>query len=304
MANASYCIEWSYLGELPEVAGIPYKRDEANCDFLIRFLDVPPGNGHCAFLCVNVITPARAAELGVGPNGRRGYLVADAMTREDFCRRVTEDVRRAFDQLPRPQALAQLDETYIWRDQDYRDEFLDDVPRVEDLAALIEEAFAGVTRGEGVTLHEAIAEGDYAAPDAVAAARALDQDSDWHDVPRDVLAAHSELFSYLDAAGHRYYLPAVMLFSLDAAARNRSETPLSAYWSLLPRLDVRDFGKGKGKTFDVEAFIASRAFTDAQVRAIYRFLCFMACEAGEGVDEEELPAMRKWRESARRRTRE
>lgn len=142
--NASYRLEWSYLGELPEVAGIPYKYklDEAHCDFLIRFLDVPPGDGHCAFLCVNVVTPAKAAELGVGPNGRRGYFVADAMTRADFCRRVTEDVRRAFDELPRPQALARLDETYVWRDQDYRDEFLDDVPRGEDLAALIEEAFA------------------------------------------------------------------------------------------------------------------------------------------------------------------
>lgn len=69
----------------------------------------------------------------------------------------------------------------------------------------------------------------------------------------------------------------------------------------LPIIDVRDFGKGEGKTFDVEAFIASHAFTEAQVRAIYRFLCFMACEGDEGVDEEQLPAMRKWRESARRR---
>ena len=304
MVNTSYRLEWSYLGELPEVAGIPYKyKDEAHCAFLIRFLDVPPGDGHCAFLCVNVVTPAKAAELGVGPDGRRGYFVAEAMTREDFCRRVTEDVRRAFDQWPRPQALARLDETYVWEDQDYRDEFLDDVPRGEDLAALIEEAFAGVTRGEGVTLHEALAEDDYADPDVLAAARARDQDSDWHDVPRDVLSARCEFFSYLDAAGYRYYLPAAMLLSLDAAERNQSDTPQRTYWSLLPLSAPRDFGKGQGETFDVEAFIASNAFTEAQVRAIYRFLCFMACEGDEGVDEEQLPAMRKWRESARRRAR-
>ena len=118
------------------------------------------------------------------------------------------------------------------------------------------------------------------------------------------MSARCEFFSYLDPAGFRYYLPAAMLLSLDPAERARSETPQRTYWSLLgPAIAPRDFGKGMGQAFDVEACIAQCEFTDAQVGAIYRFLCFMAVDGDEGVDEEQLPAMRRWRESLGRRAR-
>jgi len=306
MASESYRLEWRYLGELSDAdaADVSHQPNEAHCSFLIRFLDVPRGDGHCAFLAVNVISSAKAAELGIGPEGRRAYLVADTMTRTAFCRRVTDDVTRAFDQLPRPQALARLDQTYVWENQDYRDEFRGDGIGVADLRLLIEHAFSGVTRGEGVTLREALAIDDYASPEDRAAARTQDRDVDWHDAPREILSARCEFFSYLDTAGFRYYLPAAMLLSLDAADGRQSETPQRTYWSLLgPPIAPRDFGKGLGKAFDVEAFIARCEFNETQVHAIYRFLCFMAVEGGEGVDEEQLPAMRKWRDSVGRRTR-
>lgn len=305
MINESYRLEWSYLDELSDVAGVPYKYgEEAHCNFLIRFLDVAPGDGHCAFLSVNVVTSAKAAELRIGSEGRRAYLVSDTMTQADFRRRVTDDVTSAFEQLPRHQALAQLDKNYVWESQDYRDEFRGDRIGAADLHMLIEHAFAGVTRGEGVTVHEALAEDSWASPEDLAAARAQDVDVDWHDAPREFMSAQCEFFSYLDTAGFRYYLPAAMLLSLDAAERGRSETPQRTYWSLLgPPIAPRDFGKGLGQTFDVEAFIAQCEFTDAQVRAIYRFLCFMAVDGDEGVDEEQLPVLRRWRENLERRTR-
>jgi hypothetical protein len=305
MSNETYRIECSYLIELSDVVGVPYKHgEEAYCNVTIRFLDVPLGNGHCAFLSMTVVTTAKAAELGIGPEGRRAYLVADTMTQEDFRRRVTDDVTRAFDQLPRDQALAWLDKTYVCEYQDYQDEFRGDRIGVADLHMLIDHAFAGVTRGEGVTLHEALAADDYASPEDLAAARAQDTDVDWHDAPRELMSARCEFFSYLDPGGFRYYLPAAMLLSLDAAERDRSETPQRTYWSLLgPPIAPRDFGKGFGKTFDVEAFIARCEFTDAQVCAISRFLCFMAVDGDEGVNEEELPVLRRWRESLERRTR-
>jgi hypothetical protein len=302
VTSAFYRLEWSYLGELPIDSG-PFKYgDEAHCGFLIRFLDTPPGPGHCASLCVNVITSAKAAQLGLGPEGRRAYLVANSMTQEAFCRRVTEDVSQALEQLPRLQALAQLNESYVWEFLDYCDEFRVDALRAQDLVVLVEEAFAGVTRGDGISLHEAIAMDDYATPETRAAARAQDHDTDWHDVPNNVLSAHCEVFSYLDPAGYRYYLPAAMLLCLSAETRARSTTPQRTYWSLLPCVAPRDFGKGLGKDFDNEAFISRCGFTHAQVCAIYRFLCFMATEGNEGVDEEQLPAMRKWRECASGRT--
>jgi len=299
MTFSSYRLEWSYLTELPDTPG-PYKyADEAHCEFLIRFLDLPRGPDHCAFLSINVVTVAKAVKLGV--ESRRAYLVADNMTREDFREHATRDVVRAFDALPRREALARLNEQYVWRDQDFRDEFRADALRVDELRELIEEAFAGVTRGEGVTLHEALARDDYANPEQLAAARARDEDTDWHDVNREVMAAHCEFFSYLDAAGYCYYLPAAMLLSLDADACSSSSTPQRTYWSLLPGVAPRDFGKGLGQAFDSEVVISTCGFTAAQVRAIYRFACYMAISADEGVDEEQLPSLRKWRASAARR---
>ena len=101
MTNETYRIEWNYLSELSDDAATPYPYGhEAHCGFLIRFLDMAPGDGHCVFLSVNVITTAKAAELGIGPEGRRAYVVADRMTQEDFRRRVTDDVTRAFGELP------------------------------------------------------------------------------------------------------------------------------------------------------------------------------------------------------------
>jgi hypothetical protein len=76
-----------------------------------------------------------------------------------------------------------------------------------------------------------------------------------------------------------------------------SDTPQRTYWSLMPTVAPRDFGWGHGKRFDSEAFITSCGFTDVQVHAIYRFLCFMAIEC---VHEEQLPALRQWRSSAHR----
>jgi hypothetical protein len=296
-AESTYRIEFKYL-EVPAEEG-PNLFEEAHCEFLIRFNDVPVGAvGHCAFFCVNVVTSETARQLGIRPRDR-AYLVSDYMTQAMLRKRVTDDVTRAMNALHRSVALPLLDRVYVWRDRDFRDEFSADVLDASTLRGMIEDAFAGVSRGQGVTLHEALAEDDYADPVAKAAARALDTDTDWHDAPRDVMIKRCEFFSYLDPLGFRYYLPATMLLCLDPSLEGEvGDTPQRTYWSLLPTVAPRDFGKGHGKRFSSEAFIASCGFTDAQVHAIYRFLCFMAIEADQGVNEEQLPALRQWRGSA------
>lgn len=293
-----YRIEWTYLGEL---ADGQWPRDEAHCSFLIRFLERPPGPGHCAFLGMNVVTPAKARELGLAPEGRRGFLVVEHLSQAAFQDLVSKDVAEALAGRSQLDALSMLDRKYIVEGHDYREEIVADAPTADAMRALIEAVFAGVTRGSGVTLREALAEDDYAGPEAKKAARELDTDTDWHDVPKDVMRDRCEFFSYLDGPGFRYYIPAAMCFSLDAENRASSETPQRTYWSLLPTVAPRDFGKGHGGRFDVEAFITGCGFDGPQVQALYAFLCFMAVVADEGVDEEQLPAIRKWRESARRR---
>lgn len=293
MVGNTYTIEWRYLEELADGAR---PSDEAYCSFLVRFTDRPPGPGHCWFFGVNVVTPNKAHELDIPVSGLRAYLVVEAMVKADFQARVTNDVQLALSGRSRDDASALLDATYVFENQDFRNEFAGDAPSARDLITQITEAFQGVTLGNGVSLHQAIAADDYAGPEAYAAARALDTDTDWRDAPREVMASRCEFFSYLDGEGFRYYIPAAMCFSVEH--NGESDTPQRTYWSLLPTVAPRDFGKGHGQRFDCAAFIARCGFNDAQIRAVYAFLCFMAVAREEGVDEEQLPAMRAWRTAA------
>jgi hypothetical protein len=301
-----YQIEWCYLSELPDVLGPFMYGDEAHCHFLIRFPDVPIGeDGHCEFFSVNIVTYAKAIALQLPPEGCRPYFIADSMTQEQFRQHVTGDLSRAFEHAPREQALHHLNQTYVWTSLDYHDEFRNDTTAANMVVAQIEQAFAGVSRGDGMTLHQALAVDDYAAPEVVEQARALDLDTDWHDVPKDVMATHCSFFSFLDAKGFRYYLPAAMLLAFDEKAQMLSVTGYrdlrqATYWSLLPTVAPRDIGKGLNLSFNSETFIVEHDFTDAQVRAIYAFLCYIAVEH-EGVDEEQLHPMRAWRQSAKQR---
>lgn len=73
--------------------------------------------------------------------------------------------------------------------------------------ALIEaiiEAFDGVSRGNGVTLHEAMVIDDYGSPAERAAARAQDTEDKWQDVPEDDIRFSDAVLSFLDAKGFHY----------------------------------------------------------------------------------------------------
>ncbi|MEM6430015.1 MAG: DUF6714 family protein [Deinococcota bacterium] len=84
------------------------------------------------------------------------------------------------------------------------------------LMETIHSAFADVRRGEGISLHEAIAIDDYHPLAAQQAARAKDTDTHWQDVPCDTIWRCESALSFLDADGFRYYLPAFMCCGLRA----------------------------------------------------------------------------------------
>ena len=75
-------------------------------------------------------------------------------------------------------------------------------------------AFRRVKRGRGVTLHEAVALDDYAPDEEQRAARHKDTERRWQAVPDAVLGDNNAIFSFLDARGFRYYLPAYMIWEL------------------------------------------------------------------------------------------
>jgi hypothetical protein len=84
----------------------------------------------------------------------------------------------------------------------------------DDVIRAIEEAFRSVPLGK-ITLHEAEKMDSYGSTDAVLrAARDLDPERDWRDVPDDSLRACPDALSFLDPVSWRFYLPAYMRFGL------------------------------------------------------------------------------------------
>jgi predicted negative regulator of RcsB-dependent stress response len=78
----------------------------------------------------------------------------------------------------------------------------------------IESAFDGVQLGDGVSLHEAEAIDDNLSEQECAAARKLDRESRWQDVPDAAIRDHSSSLYFMDEFGTWFYLPAYMIWSL------------------------------------------------------------------------------------------
>lgn len=84
----------------------------------------------------------------------------------------------------------------------------------EALIGEIHAAFQGVTRGGGVSLHEA-REIDYHSSRAKREeARARDVEASWSEVTLEALLDNEKYLVFLDPLGLRYYLPALMTWYL------------------------------------------------------------------------------------------
>lgn len=88
---------------------------------------------------------------------------------------------------------------------------------VNEVMEVIRKAFKGVSRGSGISLHQAAAIDDYCTKEEQAEARLLDADTCWEEVPDEWIEKSPSALSFLDSAGFRYYIPAYMMYAL----RNR-----------------------------------------------------------------------------------
>lgn len=151
--------------------------------------------------------------------------------------------------------------------------------------ALIEEitvAFDGISREDGVTLHEATVIDNYGSSAERAKARAQDTEDKWQDVPEADIRFTDAVLSFLDPKGFHYYIPAYMVWYL----RNiDNETP--DYWSntfdsvvfhLTYKVDVDDYVSSK-----------FQLFTLAQSKAVANFLLF-DIEREESLEKQYLQA--------------
>ncbi len=145
----------------------------------------------------------------------------------------------------------------------------------ERLIEEIRQAFAGVSREDGITLHEANVIDLYGSDVERAAARRLDRDERWEDVPDDLIESHPSILTFLDAKGFRYYLPAYMVWAL----RNLGSDSLSVDFTIYALSPSRLPGF---RRWSLERY---GIFNSGQATAICRFLRFMAdCSGGDADD--------------------
>lgn len=140
--------------------------------------------------------------------------------------------------------------------------------------ALIEEitaAFDGVSREQGVTLHEATVIDDYGSLEERAEARKQDTEDKWQNVPEEDIRFTDAVLTFLDPKGFRYYIPAYVVWYL----RNiDNEDP--DYWSNTFGSVI--FHLAAGFHGEVDDFYLSQfnLFTPEQARSISHFLVFEA----------------------------
>ena len=151
------------------------------------------------------------------------------------------------------------------------------------LIAEIATAFAGVSRGEGTSLHEAEEMDCHGSPAELAAARKLDVDTRWQEVPGDWIESFSSAYSFLDATGLRYYLPATMIWTLKGERELLSATGCNIEFILSnPHQNVRILSQ------------LLRLLTLGQRRAVARWLSYRAATRPYKPRE----AMKQFRKSA------
>jgi hypothetical protein len=171
--------------------------------------------------------------------------------------------------------------------------------RRDALIAEINHAFDGVSRGYGITLHEAIALDDYASQGERMAARRRDRESSWQEVTdKDVLECQSAL-SFLDPEGFRYYIPVFMILGLRYLQVPRRDASHDAAGILhSASYHLLHFYPKSLRQSEPALFVDKYGFSNAQCRVIARFLrLIIDCEEW-GADEVTLEAVERWEQFA------
>jgi Family of unknown function (DUF6714) len=137
----------------------------------------------------------------------------------------------------------------------------------EGIIGEIRRAFCDVSRDEGVTLHEALVIDTYGSDSDRSAARELDTDRRWEDVPDQLIEENDSVLCFVDPKGFRYYLPAYMVWSL------RNYETSEGFSHNHPIFSLSLSQSGSMRQWDLERF---EVFNDEQARAICKFLRFMA----------------------------
>jgi hypothetical protein len=160
---------------------------------------------------------------------------------------------------------------------------------IADIAA----AFDGVPRGDGTTLHEAMAIDDRGSPEEQRAARRLDLEGRWQDVPDGDIFECCSALSFLDEEGFRYYIPAFMVYGLKHWGDDPNFILDSCEYHLL-----HEYPKSLRKS-DPASIAGRYHFTDAQSKAVASFLRFIIEFDQTKAARAAVEAVERWERYAR-----
>ena len=132
---------------------------------------------------------------------------------------------------------------------------------VEQVIEEVEDAFREVPLGK-VTLHEAEALDSCATDVERRAARDLDRERDWRDVPDRAIRECSVALSFLDPESWRFYLPAYIRYGL----RHRDKGAVDSAIYALDPAGIRQHERITEERFGI--------LNARQVRAVCSFLLF------------------------------
>ena len=140
---------------------------------------------------------------------------------------------------------------------------------VKELVEAIHAAFRGVSRGE-ITIHEAEVIDSYGTTKERAAARRLDTDQCWEEIPDKHIEECSTALSHFDPQSWRYYLPRYMEWTLLHFKTTKSISSDHTIYSLLLTSDDRS----------INDYLRARYhhLTIEQSQTVTHFLQFMARE--------------------------
>jgi hypothetical protein len=152
----------------------------------------------------------------------------------------------------------------------------------EAVLAAIEDAFAGVPRDEGCTLHQALMTGEILVnemtlrdltEEEVEATRQLDVHHDWRDIPAEHLDRCDDALAFLSSDAWRFYLPAYLARALDVLELPLWQTSLLGTVVFELELPTDDFGQ---RCFALERYVT---LNERQAAAVAGFLRYVAKHA-------------------------
>ncbi|MFO0800167.1 MAG: DUF6714 family protein [Gemmataceae bacterium] len=127
-------------------------------------------------------------------------------------------------------------------------------------------AFAGVQRGS-TTLHEAEVIDEYGSDQERSAARLLDVETSWDQVPDSFIEGCTTALCYLDPESWRFYIPAYMIWSLKNFRVSNSVVSDFTIYTFNP-----SGSDASGREYHMARY---RMLDEAQSRAVCLFLRYM-----------------------------